>query len=162
MGNDLRIAYGQRPDPGGTVNYVDVVYPASMGRAGGSMRVEFQHVGIDKVPKPLVLDGYMFGLLLLALERADRLVVKGPISAKALRNAQLLSEAWHCWQPDRYHTIDIVPEAIIDDYALKLGSKPKRGSAAIAAFSGGVDSTFTALRHAGGYLGASAFPSVIS
>lgn len=139
------------------MNYVDIEHPAYGGRQAGSFSVEFFHVGVNLLPEPAVLDGYLFGFLLLALECADQLVIDGPISAKALRNAQSLSEAWHCWFPDRYQIIEILPSLIVDDSTV-LCNKQKQ-QAAIAAFSGGVDSTFTALRHLGKQLGASALPA---
>ena len=50
--------------------------------------------------------------------------------------------AWSRWKPTIYTTIDIIPERIVD-------ARRGPGNAnAIAAFSGGVDATFTALRHA--------------
>jgi exopolysaccharide biosynthesis predicted pyruvyltransferase EpsI len=119
--------------------------------------VEFQHIGVDNLPEPRVLDGYLFGLLLTALSKADRFVVEGPISAKALRNATMFSEAWHCWLPGVYRPVEIVPEAVIADVS-RAPDLVGAGTRAIAAFSGGVDSIFTALRHGGTQLGPAAFP----
>jgi hypothetical protein len=48
---------------------------------------------------------------------------------------------WNLWRPGLYKRVEIVPERVVD----LERTKPKRR--AVAAFSGGVDSTFTALRH---------------
>ncbi len=101
----------------------------------------------DRAPEPLVLDGFMFCFLHLAMERADRFVIRGPISAKALRNAQIYQEAWHCWLPARYRVIEIAPENAISEW--RFGDR-RRGRA-ISAFSGGVDASFLALRHSQGH-----------
>ena len=83
---------------------------------------------------------------------------RGPVSAKALRNAHLLGEAWHSWRPAQYRPVEIVPEAIVSEAELRAARCPNQTARAIAAFSGGVDSTFVALRHSVGMLGNASFP----
>jgi hypothetical protein len=106
-----------------------------------------------ELPEPPVLDGFVLAVLMFAMRGADRLVVEGPVSARLLRNLRLFQEAWRCWLPRSYRVIPIVPDCIVPDEEL-----PRRPEAAIAAFSGGVDATFTALRHAAGRLGPAAYP----
>jgi hypothetical protein len=57
-----------------------------------------------------------------------------------LRNIAELQLIWSRWKPQLYKPFDIEPDRIIDD------PMPFR-ERAIAAFSGGVDATFTVLRH---------------
>jgi hypothetical protein len=90
---------------------------------------------------PRALDGIVFAVLLYAMRLGARLVVHGPVSRSALYNIEDVQAFWHLWRPQRYRRIDIVPETIVDL------ERRKSGRRAIAAFSGGVDSTFTALRH---------------
>ena len=118
--------------------------------------LSFTHEG--RAAEPLVLDGYLLAVLLYALEHVERVVVEGPLSAKALRNAHIWSEAWHSWQPDRYRPVEIVAETVVTEAELRAARGTDGAGRAIAAFSGGVDSTFLALRHATGMVGTAAFP----
>ncbi|MFD2679013.1 hypothetical protein [Camelimonas lactis] len=106
--------------------------------------IYFDIVGAVRVPEPLVLDGFLFCFLQFAMERAKRFVIKGPVSARALRNARIYQEAWHKWLPEKYRPVDIVVEKIVPEWRFAF----RRRGRAISAFSGGVDATFTALRHA--------------
>lgn len=97
------------------------------------------------------LDGIVFAVLLHAMRLGARLVVHGPLSRSALYNMEDWQAFWHLWRPDTYKRIEIVPEKIVDLERRKLGRR------AIAAFSGGVDSTFTTLRHTLKLLGAGSY-----
>ncbi len=98
----------------------------------------------ENPPEPLVLDGFMFGFIFAAMARADRFIINGAISGKAMRNIQIFQEAWTCWRPDLYKIVEIVPNRIIQEWCFTLKNK----ETAIAAFSGGADATFLVLRHA--------------
>ena len=95
--------------------------------------------GIPETPR--VFDGYLFGILLHAMETGLPLRVHGPVSRSALYNLEDVQAFWRLWRPERYKHVDIVPDAIVDLERKKPARK------AIAAFSGGVDSTFSVLRH---------------
>ena len=97
--------------------------------------------GGAKQEYPSALDGFVFAVLLYAMKLGSRLVVHGPMSRSALYNIEDIQSFWHLFRPELYKRIDIVPEKIVDL------ERRKPGRRAIAAFSGGVDSTFTALRH---------------
>ncbi len=144
-----------REEQGGTT-FVLGVHGALPGSAGSVRRVSFHH----DLPasEPRVLDGYVLAVLLLALEHVDRIVVKGPVSARALRNVHILGEAWHSWRPDRYRPVEIIPEAVVSEAECRAARDPHQPARAIAAFSGGVDGTFLALRHATGQLGRASYP----
>ncbi len=88
-----------------------------------------------------VLDGHVFGVLLYAMSRGKPLKVHGAISHKAMRNLEELQLAWCRLSLEKYKKIDIIPEYIQDTRKIHTEEK------AISAFSGGVDATFTALRH---------------
>ena len=101
----------------------------------------YEIVGGSKQEHPSALDGFVFAVLLYAMKLGTRLVVHGPMSRSALYNIEDIQSFWHLFRPELYKRIDIVPETIVDL------ERRKPGRRAIAAFSGGVDSTFTALRH---------------
>jgi hypothetical protein len=115
--------------------------------------VRFELLTDPDLPEPRLLDGFVLAVVMLAMRGADRLVVEGPVSARLLRNLRLFQEAWRCWMPQGYRVVKIVPEGVVPDTELF----PGRSEAAIAAFSGGVDATFTALRHAGDRLGSAGY-----
>ena len=100
---------------------------------------------------PVTFDGFVFAILLYAMKLGRALRVHGPMSRSALCNLQDLQSVWSRWRPERYCRIDIEPDSIVDLERLKPGRR------AIAAFSGGVDGTFTALRHAGKAAGAASY-----
>lgn len=88
------------------------------------------------------LDGHLLAVLLHAATLNKTLRVHGPLSRGILRNVEELLLAWHCWMPGVYHKIDVVPDRVLD---LRRGAEEDK---AIALFSGGVDASFTAIRHA--------------
>ncbi len=115
--------------------------------AGGRVDIDFECFDMPDAPEPLVLDGFVFGIVLHAMRQARTLRVRGPMSRRAMQNLAEFQAAWHMWRPDVYQPIDVVPDAIVDP------SPERRSRTAISAFSGGVDGTFTALRHARRWLG---------
>jgi hypothetical protein len=86
-------------------------------------------------------DGVIFAVLLYAMRRGRSLRAHGPITRTALWNAMELQRAWARWRPGHYHPVEIVPDYIVDM------ARQKPGRATMAAFSGGVDASFTALQH---------------
>ena len=87
------------------------------------------------------IDGHVLALFLYAAEIGKPLIVHGTLSLVLMRNLEELALLFSRLQPHRYRRFEVVPEAIAD-------CAPPRAQAAIAAFSGGADGTFTALRHA--------------
>lgn len=145
----------QRPTANGFANVIDVRHDAVAGRDRGSYEIEFEHVGAEHLPRPSLLDGYVFGLLLFAMQGADRMVVEGRLSREAIRNAWSIGEAWNVWAPEQYRPVEIVADEVVDDDHLPNDETARvtHGSTAIAAFSGGADSMFTILRHTKKVLG---------
>ena len=82
-------------------------------------------------------DGFIFGVILAAMEVGEDLYTQLPLSQKGLRNMHYLIEAWNNLKPDQYKKIKILTDHIIDNTILPNTSE------AISAFSGGVDACFT-------------------
>ena len=73
------------------------------------------------------------------------------MTKEALCNLGTFQKAWTRWKPALYRKIEIIPTEIVS---------PQTGTdgQAIAAFSGGVDSVFTILRHNRQQLGNASYP----
>lgn len=153
----VHISFQRRRTILGPLNVLEVRHGAFGKHAAGVFEIEFEHVGVSELPEPGLLDGYVFGVLMFAMGGADRLVVHGEVSSAAIRNAMMFGEAWHCWRPDLYRPVEVVAEQTLH---VGVGVPTRSGGdsdSAVAAFSGRVDSVFTALRHAGGLLGSAGF-----
>jgi hypothetical protein len=118
----------------------------------GRLAIVFDLLGERDVPQPRVLDGFVFGIVFYAMRLGQPIRIHGAVSREALRNLNEFQEAWTLWKRNPYRKVDILPDEWVEGPA----SKPDQE--AIAAFSGGVDSIFTVLRHAGGRLGLAAYP----
>ena len=81
-------------------------------------------------------EAYLIAIILTAMAENRTLKVHGSVSRKLLSNLTEFRDAWNCWLPDVYHNIDFEATTIDDSVETKNNS-------AIAAFSGGLDSTFT-------------------
>jgi hypothetical protein len=101
----------------------------------------FDLIGDTTSPAPLVLDGFVFGIIFIAMQLGRPVKVHGRLSRTACFNLAELQSAWACWRPEKYQRVDIVPDEITDIPV------PAHVPRAISAFSGGVDGTFTAIRH---------------
>jgi hypothetical protein len=96
----------------------------------------------ESFPEPVVLDGFVNAVIFYAMSSGQDIFVDGSMTRSSLLNLAAFQEAWACWKPDIYRPVKIEPSSIAD-HAL-------RGQAqTIAAFSGGADSIFSVLRHAG-------------
>jgi hypothetical protein len=116
-----------------------------------------------RVPEPWAdavvesADPFVLPLLYRAMADDRPLVVDGPASPSMLRNlveyqaaiARLSREAPHEGQP-RFHEVDI---EVSDE-----SERVRPADDAVAAFSGGIDSTYTVQRHAFGLLGRATRP----
>ncbi|MBK3734332.1 hypothetical protein GAY29_14740 [Azospirillum brasilense] len=100
---------------------------------------EFEEPAGTAADRPM--DGTVMAVLFHAMERGLPVHVHGPLTRTALHNIDALQGVWRRWRPDRYRTVEIIPERVVDRNA------PKPGRRAIAAYSSGLDSTFTILRH---------------
>ena len=108
---------------------------------GRAIDVYFDFIG-ESLPKPVVLDGFVNAVIFHAMGSGQDIFVDGPMSRTSLLNLTAFQEAWSCWKPDVYRPVKIKPSSIVDDV-------PRGQAQTIAAFSGGADSIFSVLRHAG-------------
>jgi hypothetical protein len=98
----------------------------------------------EPLPAPPVLDSFICGHVQWAAMLGQDLVVHGPMSRGGLFNIGQLLEIRHALSPERYpRAIAVVPDRVVA--APRPAGDP---GTAIAALSGGLDSTFTAVRHA--------------
>jgi len=88
-------------------------------------------------------DPFVLGILQIAMHDGEGLRVHGTVSPSLLRNLEDFQRAWAVWKPDYYRFIDIRGD--MEKESADSGRKE-----AISCFSGGVDSCFTAYRHARG------------
>ncbi|MGH9641604.1 MAG: hypothetical protein ACRD3Q_04200, partial [Terriglobales bacterium] len=103
------------------------------------VEVYFDFLG-EVFPEPFVLDGFVNAVIFYAMGSNQNIQVDGRMSRSALLNLTTFQEAWCRWKPSVYKPIKIEPSSITDD-------PPRAKAQSIAAFSGGVDAIFTALRH---------------
>lgn len=108
---------------------------------GPATEITYEIVDAGIRENPRVLDGFLFSVLLHAMSIGLPLRVHGPVSRTAMYNLQCVQDFWRLWRPTRYRQVDIIPDQVVDL------ERHKPGRRAITAFSGGVDSTFTVLRH---------------
>ncbi len=88
-------------------------------------------------------DPFVLGIVQIAMHAGEDLQVHGTVSPSLLRNLESFQRAWAVWKPEYYQLIMIRADLEQDL------SEPGRHEA-ICCFSGGVDSCFTAYRHARG------------
>lgn len=107
---------------------------------------ETDDVGIGA---PVVLDGFLQGVLLHCMKRGLPVRIHGNLSELASHNLHEFQRVWAIWKPDLYRHVDLIPDAVVN-------VKPA-SDRVIQAFSGGVDATFTLIsnkalhRDRGGY-----------
>ncbi len=89
-------------------------------------------------------DPFVVGILFVAMRDGRTLRVRGPVSPSLLGNLEEFQYAWAAWYPGLYHRVEILADGKVEA-AAAAGERP-----AVVAFSGGVDSCFTAYRHVRG------------
>ncbi|MBN2549409.1 MAG: hypothetical protein JXB15_09645 [Anaerolineales bacterium] len=91
-------------------------------------------------------DPFVLGALFSAMRAGKDLIVHGEVSPSLLRNLDEFQQVWSVCKPHCYTHIDVIPD--------QEREQPRHpDEAAITAFSGGVDSCFTAWRHRTGQAG---------
>jgi hypothetical protein len=108
---------------------------------GRPLDIYFDFVG-ESLPEPFVLDGFVNAAIFYAMGSGEDIRVDGRMTRSALLNLATFQEAWCRWRPGVYRPVRIEPHSLVDD-------PPRAPARSIAAFSGGADAIFTALRHAG-------------
>jgi hypothetical protein len=117
---------------------------------GVSVRCEFHLPGLE-LPPPRCLDGFLIGILFRLLSGRRPVHVDGALTKTCLRNVTELQGAWSLWRPGKYAPFPITARELIDTDLPSIKS-------AVCAFSGGVDSGFSLVRHAGKLLGEASLP----
>ena len=148
--SELTLHFEQGLKGGATVRKVVLEGVAEVNRRLNGQPFFF-HFPDRVLPDPAVLDGPLFSVMMIASQIGiPRLRVRGPLSVQALRNARIYMEAWRCMLPRNYRVVEIVPDRVV---TAPLSGEGK----AVSAFSGGLDATFLALRHAGKMLGPASY-----
>lgn len=91
-------------------------------------------------------NAFLIGSLFAAMRGGETLHLHGRVSARLMRSLEDFQAIWQRWRPDTYSAVDLIADA---ENALPARDA---GSACLA-FSGGVDSSFTAWRHVRGLCG---------
>ncbi|MCB0970140.1 MAG: hypothetical protein KDA97_01290 [Acidimicrobiales bacterium] len=100
-------------------------------------------------PVPQQLEAVAIALVARAMSYRQDLHVAGPVSATLLANLAEFVDAWCAWRPDLFGPVAISADDEVDD----LGAPRPLAHRAVAAFSGGLDSTWTLAAHRRGLLG---------
>ncbi len=91
-------------------------------------------------------DPFAVGSVQQAMLHGCDLEVKGTVSRSLLANLEDYVDVWHCWDESRYGRIEV-------GAAREADGQVGGGAEAVCSFSGGVDASFTVLRHVKGLAG---------
>ncbi|MEH2069540.1 MAG: hypothetical protein V7K47_15485 [Nostoc sp.] len=97
-------------------------------------------------------DPFVAATIFPAMSQGTDILVHGEVSPSLLQNLQEFQAVWSCWQPKRYQQVEITADI---EQEHSVDNKLEQ---AISAFSGGLDSCFTAFRHSQGKCGRSQRP----
>lgn len=86
-------------------------------------------------------DPFVVATIFLAMSQGTDVLVHGEVSHSLLQNLQEFQPMWSCWRPKHYQQVEITAD-IEQEHSVA-----NRLEQAISAFSGGLDSCFTAFRH---------------
>lgn len=117
----------------------------------GDQQVWWELTGQDEyLPAPLqVHDMAATALVFVAMHRGQDMYIDGPVTFSLLKNLEDLIACWVAWRPDLYQHIQVSAARELADDAIRLPQTQQ----AVAAFSGGLDASFTAWRHVTGRAG---------
>ncbi len=90
---------------------------------------------------------FVVGTIFAAMRESSDIVVHGEVSRKLLENLEEFQAVWARWRPETYTRIEITADSESDDFA------GRKSDSAMAAFSAGVDSSFTVYSHNKGLCG---------
>ena len=107
---------------------------------GPQLSVQFLP-GDDAPPPPDVLDGLAIAFLPGVMRAGGSLHVRGPMTRGAVRNLSEYAQAWANWRPASFHRVAITADRVLDLPRLPAGDE------ALFAWSGGLRSTHTLVRH---------------
>lgn len=112
----------------------------------GEQRLWWEYEGEQAIlPPPLISqDMAATALIFYAMRRGRNLHILGKVSHSLLANLEELNACWVVWRPDLYKRIAITCDEEVTQWDVQ---PPQSQDMAIAAFSGGVDASFSMLRH---------------
>jgi hypothetical protein len=116
----------------------------SCGDEGEVQRTEvFFDISGDSIPPGVANEDYaVMATLFFAMGRGADLEIRGRVTKRLLANLEEFQEAWCSWCPRKYKKISVSATTILPHQ-----ERAESGYRAVVAFSGGVDATFTLLRH---------------
>ena len=88
-------------------------------------------------------DPFVLGAVFSAMRAGARLAVHGAVSPSLIDNLSDFQDAWAAWRRALYRKVDISADT-------EREAAPPPGGECVQAFSGGMDSSFTAWRHRAG------------
>jgi len=94
---------------------------------------------------------FLIMALLPAMAEKRDIHIEGAVSKKLLSNLCKFRDIWHSWNPDVFEKIEFSNTRLLEH------TPPAGRNGAVAAFSGGGDSTFTTWRHKTGAAGQRSF-----
>jgi hypothetical protein len=112
----------------------------------GESEIFFRIRSPISLPPLQVLDFAVIASIFTAMRRGRPLHVAGAVSRSLLANIEEFQDAWAAWIPQRYRVVPVTADREIEpESALR--------DKGVFAFSGGVDATYSLLRHARGMMG---------
>lgn len=124
---------------------------ARFASAAGEHRLWYSVESDRRSELALNADPFVLATMHLAMGTGEDVLVRGEVSPSLLQNTEILQQVWSMWKPERYRPVEI--RATVE----REPELPPRAEA-ISGFSGGVDSCFTAFRHARGVTTKYPFP----
>jgi hypothetical protein len=88
-------------------------------------------------------DPFAIAAIFSAMRHADALHIHGTVSPSLLSNLQEFQLAWAAWHPQRYRVIELIADHEQEELTASTAQS-------VMAYSGGLDSTFSAWRHTHG------------
>lgn len=124
------------------------------GPGGPRVQSWWRMPGVTDLPSPPALDAFVGGHVLSAAMSGQDLVVHGPMSRGGLFNMGQMIAIRRVLSPRLYpRPVTVTPDRVVE---APDGTGPP--APVVAALSGGLDSTFTAVRHARRLIGDAAYP----
>lgn len=85
-------------------------------------------------------DPFVYAFIFLMMQEGGTFEIEGNVSKSVIDNMTMFSTIWSLWRPDDYKKIEIIANEVKDDY------RPENKKM-ITAFSGGLDSAYTAYKY---------------
>lgn len=85
-------------------------------------------------------DPYILATIFFAMHKGYQLHIHGDVSSSLLKNLEDFQNTWALWHPELFNKVDLIVDKELENRSFFVHES-------VCAFSGGVDSCFTALRH---------------